>query len=114
MRNNSLRSQGEFIEAFLSNKCSVVPIEFDLLSVANGEAVACLYAALGIFKEDALPSSSFFHPQTFSSSSSYEINAARAETKNLKSVQAVPFISKDMLNYPRKTKFKRDILLRLK
>lgn len=107
-------SLGEFIEAFLSNKCSVVPIEFDLLSVANGEAVACLYAALGIFKEDALPSSSFFHPQTFSSSSSYEINAARAETKNLKSVQAVPFISKDMLNYPRKTKFKRDILLRLK
>jgi hypothetical protein len=89
-------------------------VEFDLPSIAMGEMVACLFVALGVFKEEVLDDKTFFHPQSFSSSSSGEGKKVRQESKKSKKANAVANITKKMLKNPKKVKFKKDILLRIR
>ena len=106
--------QDEFIDAFLSIPSDIIPVEFDLPSVAMGEMVACMYVALGVFKGDILNDMTFFHPQSFSSASAGESNMVQKEAKMSKKASAVARITKSMLKTPQKTVFKKDILLRIK
>lgn len=106
-------TQSEFIDAFLSIPCDIIPVEFDLPSVAMGEVVGCLFVALGIFNDDVLNDiKSFFHPQSFSSSSHGESVFVTKEHEKSKKATAVARVTKQMLKFPKNTKFKKDILLR--
>lgn len=106
--------QDEFVEAFLKIPCDIIPVEFDLPSIAQGEMVACLFVSLEVFQENVLTDKTFFHPQSFSSASSGENKRVRAESEKSKKACAVAKITKKMLNFPKKTKFKQDILLRIR
>ena len=94
--------------------CDIIPVEFDLPSVAMGEMVACLFVALGIFQENALTDKSFFHPQSFSSASSGESRRIKHESETSKKASPVASITKQMLHIPKKMKLKKDILLRIR
>mmetsp|Transcript_28432 Transcript_28432/g.48060 ORF Transcript_28432/g.48060 Transcript_28432/m.48060 type:complete len:533 (-) Transcript_28432:2918-4516(-) len=110
---DGLVSLDEFIDAFLSIPCDIIPVEFDLPSVAMGEMVACLYVALGVFHEDVLKNPKvFFHPQSYSSASRSEDNFAKHEAEKSKKASPVGRITKAMLKHPKNTTFKKDILLR--
>lgn len=89
-------------------------MDFDLPAVAMGETVACLFVALGVLREDALTTTpmTFFHPQSFSSSSNRETELARKENMGVKKATAVAAVTKSMMVNPKLTKFKKDILLR--
>lgn len=76
--------------------------------------MACLFVSLGMFHENALTNHTFFHPQSFSSSSSSEEKKVQKESENSKKASAVAKITKQMLKFPKQTKFKRDILLRIR
>lgn len=86
-------------------------MEFDLPSTAMGEMVACLYVSLGVFHEGVLEKKTFFHPQSFSSSSTREGKKVKNESEKSKIASDVPRITKNMFQNPKKTKFKEDILL---
>jgi len=65
-------SLDEFLSAFAALPSCTVPIEFDLPAIATAEMVATLYVSLGVLPEEYLQPNVYFHPQSFSSSSTIQ------------------------------------------